>query len=111
MQLKAMNWFGSEKCVLCGQPEDANHLLFRCSLATFVWSFMGESLGWNGYPKSMDDLILNWLPRGFGVGYPVGLGCFARIAWAIWLTRNRMCMSRVFVHNPIDVISLCLSFI
>jgi hypothetical protein len=96
MQLKAMNWNGSEKCVMCGQPEDASHLLFGCSLAKFVWSFMGETLGWNGYPKSMNDLILNWLPGGFGVGYLGGLACFVGIAWAIWLTKNMMYVAGLF---------------
>jgi hypothetical protein len=59
----------------------------------------------------MEDLILNLLPGGFRVSFQVGLSCFAMVAWAIWLTKNRMCMSRVFLKNPIDIIYLCLSFI
>jgi hypothetical protein len=72
---------------------------------------MGEALGWQGYPRDMDDLVLNWLPGGFKVSYQVGLACFAGVAWAIWLTRNKMCMSQIFLDNPIDIIHLCLSFI
>jgi hypothetical protein len=52
----------------------------------------------------MEDLILNLLPGGFRVSFQVGLSCFAMVAWAIWLTKNRMCMSRVFLKNPIDII-------
>jgi hypothetical protein len=105
-----MNWKGSEKCVLCGHPEDANHLLFECSLARFVWSFMGETLGWQGYPRNIDDLVLNWLLGGFKVSYQVGLdmlrgGCMGNLA------RNKMCMSQIFLNNPIDIIHLCLSFV
>jgi hypothetical protein len=110
-QLKSMNWRGSERCVLCGQSEDANHLLFECSLEKFVWSFMGETLRWSGFPRSMEDLVLNWLPGGFKVSYQTALTCFAGVAWAIWLTRNKMCMLRVFLNNPIEIIYLCLSFV
>jgi hypothetical protein len=45
IQLKSIDWKGSGKCGLCGQPKDVNYLLFGCSLARFVWSFMGEALG------------------------------------------------------------------
>jgi hypothetical protein len=110
-QLKSMNWRGSERCVLCGRSEDANHLLFECSLAKFVWSFMGEMLGWSGFPGSMEDLVLNWLPGGFKVSYQMMLTCFAGVACVIWLTRNKMCMSRIFLNNPIEIIYLCLSFV
>jgi hypothetical protein len=72
---------GGERCVLCGLPEDIDHLIFKCSMAKFVWSFLGEALGWHGYPRRMDDLISNWLPGGFNVGYQNGLACFARVAW------------------------------
>jgi hypothetical protein len=59
----------------------------------------------------MDDLDLNWLQEGFGVSFQVGLACFTGVAWAIWLTRNRMCMSSSFLNNPLDIIFLCLSFV
>jgi hypothetical protein len=29
-QLKSRNWRGSERCYLCNELEDADHLLFRC---------------------------------------------------------------------------------
>jgi hypothetical protein len=57
------------RCVLCDQTEDGNHLLFECSLAKSVWSFMGETLGWSGFPRSMEDLVMNWLSGGFRVSY------------------------------------------
>jgi hypothetical protein len=69
--------------VLCGHEEDDEHLLFRCPLAKFCWSFCSETLGWDGYPKSCKELISEWLPSKFGVSYPIGLSCFARLAWAI----------------------------
>jgi hypothetical protein len=78
--MKSMNWTGCGNCVLYGHPENVNHLLFKCSLARFVWSFMGEALGLQGYRRDMDDLVLNWLPGGFRVSYQIGLACFTSVA-------------------------------
>jgi hypothetical protein len=79
-QLCARNWKGSELCVLCSVSEDIDHLLFNCHLAHFAWSFAGDALGWQGVPRSMDDLMINWIPRKFGVGKQLGLACFASVA-------------------------------
>jgi hypothetical protein len=68
-QLKARNWKGSFRCMLCGHEEDVDHLLFRCPLAEFCWAFCSEALGWDGYRKSCKELISKWLPGKFGVSY------------------------------------------
>jgi hypothetical protein len=47
-------------------------------LAEFVWSFMEEALGWKGYPRDMNDILSNWLPKGFGVSYQLGACLFCR---------------------------------
>jgi hypothetical protein len=72
--------------------EDVDHVLCLMSLAEFVWAFVSEALGWKVYSKSMEDLLLNWIPRMFGVNFQTGLTCFAALAWAIWTTRNKMCI-------------------
>jgi hypothetical protein len=82
-QLKTRKWRGNELCNLCGLREDINHLLFSYPLVEFVWSFLGEALGWNGQPKSINDLLTEWLPKGFGVSYEISLTCFTGVAWAI----------------------------
>jgi hypothetical protein len=41
--------------------------------------FPGEALGWNGQPKSVNDLLTEWLPQGFGVSFEIGLTCFAGV--------------------------------
>jgi hypothetical protein len=105
-QLKAKAWRGSEKCVLCGKYEDLDHLIFSCPLGMFGWSFLSEALGWGGYPMSMRDLISSWLPRKFVVDFQTALACFAGFAWAIWCTRNRMCMQKKFLGKPIELIFL-----
>jgi hypothetical protein len=100
----------SELCVLC---ENADHLLFRCPLATFfVWSFISETLGWKDYSRSRDDLLSNWLPRKFGVSYQTGRSCFAGIAfaWAIWTARKK-CALRFFPNKAIDIVHLGVSYL
>jgi hypothetical protein len=32
-------------CALCGAPEDASHIFFACSLASFSWSVTRQLLG------------------------------------------------------------------
>jgi hypothetical protein len=110
-QLKARNWKGRGLCRLCREKEDANHLLFSCPLAEFVWACVSEALGCDGYPRSITELISVWLPNKFGVSFQTALSCFAGLAWAIWMTRNSMCMRNVFPANPTDVIHLGLSFV
>jgi hypothetical protein len=82
-QLKTRNWKGSSMCVLCGQIEDAERLIFNCPLAEFMWAFCSEALGWDDFPKSFTELITEWLPGKFGVSFQTGLSCFAGVAWAI----------------------------
>jgi hypothetical protein len=47
----------------------------------------------------------------FIVSYQIGLSCFAGLAWAIWITRNRMCLQKKFPEKPTDVVHLALSFL
>jgi hypothetical protein len=109
-QLKHMGWKGDGRCYLCKGEENVDHVLFLCPLAEFVWAF-GEALGWEGYPRSMEDLLMNWLHRKLGIDFQMGLTCFAALAWAIWNTRNKICIQKTFPNKPTDIIFLALSFI
>jgi type III secretory pathway component EscR len=62
-------------------------------------------------PRSMEDLLSNWIPRKFGVGVQLGLACFAALAWAVWITRNNICIQHVFPNNSLHTVYLALSFI
>jgi hypothetical protein len=110
-QLKDLKWKGSEFCSLCGESEDVNHLLFTCPVTEFVWCCISEGLGWKGYPRSLIELISDWIPKRLGVSFELGLSCFAGFAWVLWLTRNKMCISKRFPDKPFDIIYLSLSFI
>jgi hypothetical protein len=68
-QLKTRKWRGSERRFLCDELKNVDHLLLRCPLAEFVWEFVKEALGWDGYPRSMRELLSDWLPAKFGVSY------------------------------------------
>jgi hypothetical protein len=110
-QLCARNWTGSERSVLCGTNEDIDHLLFNSPLASFAWAFASEALGWQGAPRSLEDMMCNWTPRIFRVGRQLGLACFASVAWVVWHIRNKFCIQHVFPNNYLDVVYLALSFI
>jgi hypothetical protein len=110
-QLKERNWKGDDLCALCGAREDVDHLLFKCPLAEFLWAFVSEALAWGSYPRSMSELILDWLPRRFGMSFQMGLACFTWLGWAVWLTRNKICMQKTFPAKPIEVIYNAQSFV
>jgi hypothetical protein len=73
---------------------------------------LGFALGWNGQPISCNNLTsAAWLKGGFRVSQQLGLTCFAGFAWAMWITRNKMCMQKTFPAKPTDIIYIGLSFI
>jgi hypothetical protein len=71
---------------------------------------VGEALGWEGYPWSMQELTTTWLRGKFGVSFQTGLACFAALAWAIWLARNNMCIRRKFLNSTCDIVHHGLSY-
>lgn len=60
--MKRKQWKGSVNCILCGVPEDVNHLFFGCSLAQFFWVSFKATLGWDKIPSDLKDFYENWLP-------------------------------------------------
>jgi type III secretory pathway component EscR len=62
-----------------------------------------------GSPQ-VQDLMNYWIPRKFGVGKQLGMACFASVALAVLITRNKMCIERVFPNKSLDVVYLALSF-
>jgi hypothetical protein len=97
--------------VLCEGKENVDHLLFLCPMAEFLWAFVSETLGWEGYPRSTENLVQFWLPKGFRTNVLTCLTCFCGMASALWIMRNKMCMQKVFPHIVLDVIYLGISFL
>lgn len=79
-QLKIRGWKGVEKCSLCGVLEDANHVLFKCVIAKFVWCCNKEIMHWDRVSESLDEFYLGWLDKKGANEYHVGLFSFAALA-------------------------------
>lgn len=90
--------------MLCGIEENADHVLFQCVLARFVWHCVKEILIWGRIPGSLDDLHLNWLDKRGANDYHIGLFSFAALAWTLWKIRNKMVIEKTFPKQPIEVI-------
>jgi hypothetical protein len=74
--------------VLYVGPERMLITSFSLPMAKFMWAFLSEALGWNGYPTSMTDLLSIWLPKRFGVSYHTSLCCFAGLHLTLCTTRK-----------------------
>ena len=90
-------------CALCGEPEDASHVFFSCSLARFGWSVVRTLLGCNWSPANF--------PQFFAYLQPL-LGQRRRICWilvsvlfwSLWVTRNKLAMEARVLNHPSDLI-------
>jgi hypothetical protein len=85
-------WQGDPGCCFCGMPENCDHLLFECPIAKVIWGVTTICFQQNTRPSSYDQFwisITKALPGGDKV-YMLG---FAAICWAIWRTRNEICLS------------------
>jgi hypothetical protein len=97
--------------VLYGEREDVNHIIFSCPLSRFIWTFMSEALAWDDFPRSMEELMGEWLPGKFRVDFQLCLTCFAGLAWAMWNNCNKMCINKCFPSAPMNLIHLGMSFL
>jgi mannosylglycoprotein endo-beta-mannosidase len=81
-------WGGASdgKRVLCGKPEDVDHIFFQCHLAEFLWSGVRAMFRVNWNPRNRQDwiTILNSLaikPCSFGARFKgLRTGC----CWTNW---------------------------
>ena len=90
--------------MLCGVPENTDHILFNCVFAKFVWVCVKESLMWNLVPDSLDDFHQNWIKDRGVFNNHVCLFSFAAVAWELWKTRNRLAIAKDFPKHPTVVI-------
>lgn len=104
MAFKKRGWQGSPLCCICLKPESVNHILYECVFAQFVWCCIRDGSGLQGFPTSVQEVILFWLPRRLGVPKRLCLTFFAGLAWMLWKNRNRMAIEKIFPSNPDAVI-------
>ena len=100
-QIRKRNGPGSDRCALCGELENTEHIFFRCSLAKFVWCCIRSWLQVAWDPSSFDDLrgLVNGL---FGNSKRVFWVGFAAICWSLWTTRNKFTIEHIFPANPVS---------
>jgi hypothetical protein len=97
-------------CALCGAPEDASHIFFACSLATFSWSVLRQLLGCNWCPTNFAQF--HAILSGFS-GYPRRLlwVLFLAQSWALWHVRNKLAIEKKTISNPADIIYKTIIFL
>jgi hypothetical protein len=54
-QLRKRNWPGDLDCKMCGRPETTDHIIFRCTMAQFIWCVCRDGFGWPCSPVSVCD--------------------------------------------------------
>jgi hypothetical protein len=59
----------------------------------------------------MRELLSDWLPVKFGTSFQTGFTCFAGLAWALWTTRNKITIQKMFPEKSIIVVYNALSYI
>ena len=98
------------RCCLCGGAESTGHVFFGCSIARFTWCCIRDALGWAGCPSSLSDALDDHV---WGGKIPIRLKFFiiVGVTWAIWRSRNKMAIEKLFPKNPLDVIRSGVAYV
>lgn len=103
VNLKKRKWKGSHKCLICGQPETGDHILFSCILARFVWACIKEALDWERTPVGLQD-FLNYFGQVGSHNLGLVLFCLAIVLWGLWTTRNKYAIEGTFATYPTEIL-------
>jgi hypothetical protein len=72
------------------------------------WGLICSVFGLDSCP-SLEDLSSSWLQGKGPLPSKLVLFLFAGFAWALWITRNKMAIEKVFPKAPTDVIYTAIS--
>ena len=97
-------------CAICNTVEDVNHVFFRCPLARFAWSAVREATNSTWDPHSARDLAAIVATMNGG-NKRVLWSCLGALAWAMWLTRNKLAIEGVFPSHPANILYKCNIFL
>ena len=97
-------------CAICNTAEDANHVFFRCPLARFAWSAVREATNTTWDPHSAGDLAVI-VASMTGGSKRVLWSCLGVLAWALWLTRNKLAIEGIFPSHPANILYKCNIFL
>ena len=80
--------------------------VFRCPLARFAWSAVREATNTTWAPHSAGDLaaIVALMTGG---SRRVLWSCLGTLAWALWLTRNKLAIEGIFPSHPANILYNC----
>lgn len=60
-QLTKKKWGGEDSCTLCHSSEDADHIVFTCPLATFLWCILRDALDREPLPLLFNSFLKSLL--------------------------------------------------
>jgi len=112
VQLKKRRWAGEVNCKMCGERETADHILFGCPTAMFLWIFLKDSLKLSCVPTSRDELFFNLLTNNSRWGKSNMFFLCAGALTTLWKTRNELVFDDKVIPAPVIVIHklvACLS--
>jgi len=81
------NWQWGEFCALCGKLVTVNHICFIASQHSSSLASKKSNLDAN--PRSLEDIIPDWIFHKLGVTSLWGQFSFAEVFWAILHIRNK----------------------
>lgn len=103
LNLQKRNGPGNGNCALCGAQEDANHIIFNCAPAVFLWSGVREIFGPGWNPTSMAGLLTS-MQNTRGQARRIAWRTFGALAWALWTTRNKLAIEGIIPSHPANYI-------
>ena len=95
-------------CALCGEPEDASHVFFRCAMARFSWRAIRTAAGVQWDPRSAATQLLDSIHER---AKRVMWSCVGALLWVLWLTRNKLTIEGCFPSHPANIIYKCNLFL
>lgn len=102
-QLVKKNWEGSDLCIFCNDLEDADHIIFRCPVAKFLWCVIRDALTWNAAPNSFDHFFSEIVGRPSSKRSRGLIMLLGAAAWVLWLNRNDMIFRKQILSTPLTV--------
>jgi hypothetical protein len=99
----------AQECKSIG-GSSANHIIFACSLARFMWSVVRHLLGCNWSPANFPQFFAI-VDNFMGSHRRMVWTLFAAQSWALWLTRNKLSIESKLIRNPADIIYKTLVFL
>lgn len=93
---------GNGCCAFCASREDANHILFQCAPAKFLWSCVRDSFGASWVLNSMSEQLALLVSRDQQCR--LALPSFVALAWDLWSTRNKIAIEGNLPAHPANYI-------